>query len=269
MFREMLPTIGDVPSAVRTPAAAMQSCPAGSRARQPIQGDSLMKHQIRSARRRSPVGLQGSVALVALLAAAPALAQQAAPPAPAQTPQSLETVEVTGSRITNSDAASANPITVIGTDAIQKQESNTIEDVLRKIPSIDFAGGFAVGTQNGGLGASAVSLRNLTPQKTLILVNGFRFPFTDSQASADEVDLNNIPVSMIDHVDVLRDGASSIYGADAIGGVINIITKQHFQGVEIGGSFGETSYGDRQTYDVYSTIGSDFDRGNIIINVED
>jgi iron complex outermembrane receptor protein len=200
------------------------------------------------------------MALLAL-GAAPALAQQSANTAPG------EVIEVTGSRIKNTDAQSANPITVVSAEDINKTETVTVEQYLRKLPDIDFTGGNSQNDVGGGDGASNLGLRNLGPERTLILVNGQRFPQTDSEGSFNAVDLNNIPTSMIDHIDILRDGASSAYGADAVGGVINIITKQHFNGVEIGGMVGETSYGDGLRYETYSTMGSDFDRGNILVNV--
>jgi iron complex outermembrane recepter protein len=185
----------------------------------------------------------------------------------AQAAPQAETIEVTGTRIKNTDAASANPITVVSSEDIQKSEAVTVEQFLRKLPDVDFTGGTSQNDNNGGNGASNLGLRNLGPQRTLILVNGQRFVNTDSQGKFTAVDLNNIPTSMIDHIEILRDGASSAYGADAIGGVINIITKQHFNGVEIGGGVGETSYGDGLRYNVYSTVGADFDRGNILVNV--
>ena len=185
----------------------------------------------------------------------------------AQTAPQTETIEVTGSRLKNTDAQSANPITVVSSEDIAKTAATSIEQVLMKLPSVDFTGGLTANSSNGGVGASQAGLRNLGPQRTLVLLNGQRFPLTDIQQATNAVDLDNIPVSMIDHIEVLRDGASSIYGADAIGGVINIITKQHFNGVEIGGSVGETSYGDGLRHSVYSTAGADFDRGNILINV--
>ncbi|HEV2678613.1 MAG TPA: TonB-dependent receptor [Aliidongia sp.] len=185
----------------------------------------------------------------------------------AQTAPQTETIEVTGSRLKNSDAKSANPITVVSSEDIAREAATTVEQILLKLPSVDFTGGLTANSANGGVGASEVGLRNLGPQRTLVLLNGQRFPFTDTQGTTDAVDLDNIPVSMVDHIEVLRDGASSIYGADAIGGVINIITKQHFNGVEIGGSVGETSYGDGLRHSVYSTVGADFDRGNILLNV--
>jgi len=204
--------------------------------------------------------LRGSVAAV-LLGLLPAVS------ALAQTAPETETIEVTGSRIKNADAASANPITVVTSEDIAKTEAVTVEQFLRKLPDVDFTGGLSQNDNNGGYGASNLGLRNLGPQRTLILVNGQRFVNTDSNASATAVDLNNIPTSMIDRIEILRDGASSAYGADAVGGVINIITKQHYNGVEAGGGVGETSYGDGLRYNVYSTVGADFDRGNILINV--
>jgi outer membrane receptor protein involved in Fe transport len=212
---------------------------------------------------------------VALLTLGPVLianhaqAQESAPAPQAAQQQNLETIEVTGSRILNTDAASANPITVIGQQQIQQQKSDTVEDLLMKVPSVDDNNGLTAGSNNGGSGASEFGLRNLGPQRTLVLVNGERYPFTDLGGSSDAVDFNNIPVSMIDRLEILRDGASSIYGADAIGGVINIITKQHFQGVEVGGDVGASPRGDDLHYGVYSTVGTDFENGNILINVED
>jgi len=213
--------------------------------------------------RRAPaldyrLGVSVAAVLLGLLPALPALAQNA---------PATETIEVTGTRIKNTDAASANPITVVSSEEINKTEAVTVEQFLRKLPDVDFTGGISQNDNNGGNGASNLGLRNLGPQRTLILVNGQRFIHTDAQASSTAVDLNNIPTSMIDHIEILRDGASSAYGADAVGGVINIITKQHYNGVEIGGGVGETSYGDGLRYNVYSTVGADFDRGNILVNV--
>jgi iron complex outermembrane recepter protein len=226
--------------------------------------------------------LSGTVAMLALLpvfAAVPALAQSAPQPATqvaqtapatqvAQAAQQTETIEVTGSRIKNTDSASANPITVVTSEDIARSSSVTAEDILRKLPVLDNNGaGVGSTVNNGSFGAATASLRNLGYTRTLVLVDGKRVPFTNFGASADAVDLNSIPAGMIDHIDVLRDGASALYGADAVGGVVNIVLKKHFQGVELDGSVGETSHGDGLTYSVGSTVGSDFDRGNVVINV--
>ncbi len=214
-----------------------------------------------------PIQLLGSVTVVALLSLSimpTALAQSAQT---AQAAPQTETIVVTGTRIKSADAASANPITVVTSDDIAKTSATTVEEVLKKLPAVDFAGGVSSAKTNGGDGDSVVGLRNLGAQRTLVLVDGLRMVATDNQVSQADVDLNSIPVSMIDHIDVLRDGASSIYGADAIGGVINIILKKHFNGLEFDGDFGITDKSDGMHYGVSSTMGSDFDRGNIIINV--
>jgi outer membrane receptor protein involved in Fe transport len=178
-----------------------------------------------------------------------------------------EEIVVTGSRIRTSDVTSANPLTVVTAAQIQQTEAVTVEQYLRKLPEIDFSGGISSNDNNGGNGASEIGLKNLGPQRTLVLVDGLRFPYTNSGGSVDAVDFNNIPVSMIDHIEILRDGASSIYGADAIAGVINVITKKNFNGFEVDGSVGETSYGDGTNYSSSATLGQTFDRGGILINL--
>jgi len=182
----------------------------------------------------------------------------------------MEEIVVTGSRIRTSDVTSSAPLTVVSSEQIAKTEAVTVEQFLRKLPDVDFSGGITSNDNNGGLGASQVSMRNLGPARTLVLVNGLRFPYTDTQGSTAAVDLNNIPTAMIDHVEILRDGASSIYGADAIAGVINIITKKNYNGLDVQGSFGETSYGDGSRYNAAVTLGQNFanDRGNILINLD-
>ena len=216
-------------------------------------------------RRHSLARSQASLLVLAALAGGPALAQEAQTAQPAA---QTETIQVTGTRIRNTDAQAANPITVVSSEDIAKEKSTNVEDVLKKLPSVDFSAGISANSNNGGDGASNIGLRNLGPTRTLILVNGYRFPNTDTEGSSNAVDLNSIPVNMIDHVEILRDGAASIYGADALAGVVNIITKQHYNGVEVHGSVGETSYGDGLTYSAGSLMGSDFDRGNILIDVE-
>jgi len=215
--------------------------------------------------RRWLAGSQVSLVALMALGAVPALAQETQT---GQAAPQTETIQVTGTRIKNTDAQAANPITVVSSEDIAKEKATTVEDILKKLPSIDFSAGISSNSNNGGDGASEIGLRNLGPTRTLVLVNGYRFVNTDTEGSSTAVDLNSIPVQMIDHIEVLRDGAASIYGADAIAGVVNIITKQHYNGVEIHGDVGETSYGDGLTYGVGSMMGSDFDRGNILIDVE-
>ena len=168
----------------------------------------------------------------------------------------MEEIVVTGSRIRTSDVTSSAPLTVVSAETIAKSDAITVEQFLRKLPDIDASGGSITSNDNnGGLGAAQISMRNLGAPRTLVLVNGLRFPYTDTQGSTSAVDINNIPTAMIDHVEILRDGASSIYGADAIAGVVNFITKKNYNGLDVGGSFGETSYGDGQRYSANLTLG--------------
>ena len=202
-------------------------------------------------------------AALAVMTFGTAVAQDQPTAGPIQT----EEIVVTGSRIRTNDVTSANPLTVVTAEQIQQTEAITAEQFLRKIPEVDFSGGVTANDNNGGVGASYAGMRNLGPQRTLVLVDGLRFPYTDIGGSFAAVDLNNIPTSMIDHLEILRDGASSIYGADAIAGVINIITKKNFNGFEVGGSVGETSYGDGTQYSSNATLGQSFDRGSFILNL--
>jgi iron complex outermembrane recepter protein len=208
-------------------------------------------------------------AALAFMTAGSAVAQDQPTDQPGASAVAPEEIVVTGSRIRTSDVTAADPLTVVTAEQISKTDAVTVEQFLRKIPSISFAGGISSNDNNGGLGASEVSLKNLGAERTLVLVNGFRFPYTDTEGSTAAVDFNNIPTSMIDHIEILRDGASSIYGADAIAGVINVITKQNFNGFQVDGSIGETSYGDGTQYSTSATLGQDFanGRGNIIINL--
>lgn len=205
----------------------------------------------------------GGSALLGMLLLAGSAAQ-------AQPQGETEAVTVTGSRISGVDAASANPITVVNADdAYMKTQAVNVEQIVRKIPAVDFVGGISANTNNNGFGSSTVGMRALGPARTLILVNGQRFPYTDSQSTVSAVDLGNIPMQMLNRVEVLRDGASSVYGADAIAGVINMITKTDFQGVSINADAGITDKGDAQQLGIGALIGANFSRGNIMIYLSD
>jgi outer membrane receptor protein involved in Fe transport len=180
-----------------------------------------------------------------------------------------EAITVTGSRIKTNDALSARPITVVTAEAFEKTKAVNVEQVLRKLPAVDFVGGISANTNNNGFGSSTVGMRALGPARTLVLVNGSRFPFTDAQSTVSAVDLGNIPVAMLDRVEVLRDGASALYGADAIAGVVNLITKTDFNGVSINADYGVTDKGDAQHMGIGLLAGASFDRGNILIYLGD
>lgn len=172
-----------------------------------------------------------------------ALAQQTPVPQ-----QELKRVEITGSRIKRVDAETPAPIQVITREQIERSGATSITEVLRSLPANN-AGSFdenAVASFTPGAGG--VSLRGLGAQATLVLINGRRvapFGFA-SQGQTTFVDINSIPLDAVERIDVLLDGASALYGSDAMAGVINVILRKDFGGLQIRGGFGESSYGDAQ-----------------------
>jgi iron complex outermembrane recepter protein len=207
-----------------------------------------------------------------VLAAAPAAAQQAAPQA-ASAQQQLETVTITGSNIRRTDTETASPVQVITRDAIARSGKQNVAEVIQTVSANNqgsipgaFTGGFAAGS-------AGVSLRGLGVNATLVLVNGRRMaPYglaDDGQRTF--VDLNAIPLEAIERIEVLKDGASAIYGSDAIGGVVNLILRRDFKGVIAGASYGETKYRDGNVARAFSTYGIGdpaTDRYNINVTVE-
>lgn len=176
-------------------------------------------------------------------------------PAPTEKPEDvvkLETFNVTGSFLPVSAAVTASPVVTIQSSDIGQSGATDPMRLLRQLTPY-FSGSGNIGTEsnNGEAGESYVALRNLT---TLVLINGQRItssPFSNSSSQGSLVDLNTIPVAMIDHIDILKDGASTIYGSDAIGGVVNVILKKDYNGFEVGGRLGSTDHGDYKTRDMY------------------
>ncbi|OOW70792.1 TonB-dependent receptor [Xanthomonas axonopodis pv. melhusii] len=168
----------------------------------------------------------------------------------------LDKIEVTGSRIKRADVESSQPVFSMSREDIQAQGLTSIGDVLQNLT----ANGSALNStyNNGGNGETRVSLRNLGSNRTLVLVNGRRWVAGTGLGGA--TDLNTIPTAAIERVEVLKDGASSIYGSDAIAGVVNIILRKDFDGAEANAYFGQYSQGDgsRESYDI--TIGSSGER---------
>ncbi len=149
----------------------------------------------------------------------------------------VEEIVVTGSRIKRSDFTSSSPITVISGQSILESGFSNLGEALRN-QAVAGTAGFNQSSILSGGGASSVDLRNLGQSRVLILVNGKRVAsFADALAN-QAVDLSFVPTAMIDRVDILRDGASAIYGSDAISGVVNVILKERFEGVEAGASSG-------------------------------
>src|SRR6476661_7297800 len=176
-----------------------------------------------------------------LLFVANTFAQNPLPPgAPAAASEATaERVIVTGSNIPTSEETGPNPVDTYRTEDIQKLGVVNQTDLLTKLP-IQAGGTINQNIANGGDGSVIPNLRGLLPKETLVLVDGKRVA---PNANGVGVDINLIPFPMIDHIDILKDGASAIYGSDAVAGVINIFLKHKFRGLEIGGSIGNTNLG--------------------------
>jgi outer membrane receptor protein involved in Fe transport len=207
-------------------------------------------------------------ALVAGLAAAPsALAQDQVAPETSE-----EEIVVTGSRIPRPDYAFSNPVTSVTGDAIQYSGITNVTDFLQDIPALIGSGDTASmsGDQGfiGSTGLNLLNLRNLGTQRTLVLVNSRRH-VPAVPASAD-IDTNTIPTDLIERVDVLTGGASAIYGADGVSGVVNFIMKDDFEGLRVRGQYGEPDEGGAEQAFLSVTAGLNFDegRGNIAVSFE-
>jgi iron complex outermembrane receptor protein len=158
----------------------------------------------------------------------------------------LQEVVVTGSILRRTDLETPSPMTILTSEVLEQRGINTITEAVQRL-SANNAGTMTANWSSWGFatGASAPALRGLTVQATLSIADGLRmapYPLADD-GQRNFVDLGSIPDAIIDRVEVLRDGASSTYGADAIAGVVNVITKKEFQGLEIGGSYGDSQEG--------------------------
>jgi iron complex outermembrane recepter protein len=159
--------------------------------------------------------------------------------------EELQEVIITGSYIPRTDSETVSPVTVISAADIAKSGLTTVADVVRTLSADNsgtlpssFPGAFAAG-------AAGIALRGLTVNSTLVLIDGLRaadYALPDD-GIRDFVDLNSIPIGTIERIEVLKDGASSTYGADAIGGVVNVILKKQYQGVNASAEIGAAQHG--------------------------
>ena len=207
------------------------------------------------------------------LAASPAFAQDEPAPvdtAPIETAQvdsagqGGEQIVVTGSRIRNPNLEQSSPIQVVNQDEIQLQQPVSAEELIRDLPGAVPNIGAAV--NNGANGSANVDLRGLGPNRNLVLLDGQRL-VPDGVTAV--VDVNNIPPSLIERIDITTGGGSSVYGADAVAGVVNFITRRDFSGLEATGSLGVTERGDGAVISSSVTLGANFDdgRGNAVLSL--
>jgi outer membrane receptor protein involved in Fe transport len=182
--------------------------------------------------------------------------------------KTLDSVIVTGSHIRRVEVETASPVITIDRQRIEDSGKPTVGDLLQSLPAM---AGFMPNTaMNSGFshGRALVSLRNLGPERTLVLVNGHRMAGPASSVSAAPgVDVNAIPAAMIERIEVLTDGASSIYGSDAIGGVVNIILKDKYDGFAATADYAESGHGDGNRRNVGVEWGKTWSRGNLIMGL--
>lgn len=212
--------------------------------------------------------LMGSVAGAQTTTSTPTDTAQVAPPDPAVAApdEEAEEIVVTGSRIARSSLTSYGNIEVIDSEQLAQVGAVTVDDLLRRLPSITLQG-LAANNNNGGLGYRTLELRNLGDSRTLILVNGRRYIQQGTIFQSQFVDVNDIPVQLIERVEILFDGASAIYGSDAVAGVINFVLKDEFEGLEVETQIGVSSRGDGEQIAVTVTGGASNPRGNIVMSV--
>lgn len=182
--------------------------------------------------------------------------------------EKVERIEITGSRLRSTDLQGFSPVQVIDSSEIDASSVANIQDLLLKNPAF---GTPAISRTNSNFstssaGAAVVDLRNLGTSRTLVLVNGRRF--VSGVPGDTSVDLNSIPTQFIDRVEIMTGGASAVYGSDAVAGVVNIIYKKEFEGIEFDVQQGQSQEGDNKETQIQFTMGtrSSDDKGNIMIH---
>lgn len=212
-------------------------------------------------------GLLSTSVLVAVAAAGsvPAFAQDQQDQQEAQEAPAAEgTIVVTGSRIANPNLEQSSPVAVLSAEEFQYQAPTSVEQLLRELPGT--APGINAQVNNGSNGTASFNLRGLGTNRNLVLLNSRRVvPST----LGNVVDLNIIPVAMIERAEVLTGGAVTTYGADAVAGVVNFITRQDFAGFDISANYGITERGDGDQFRIDLVTGANFDdgRGNVTLGV--
>jgi len=205
------------------------------------------------------------------------VAGQASPAEPAAAAKGPgNEIVITGSRIRHDPLDQKSPITFVDKSDIEKTGLNSVSEVLQRLPSVGggLNGKFNTSGNNGnppdgagvGAGAAEIDLRHLGSKRTLVLVDGLRFVNGASASGVPgSVDLNAIPESMIERVEVLQDGASAIYGSDAIAGVVNIITKKGQEGLQASAQLGEYGQGDGFSQNYQLSWGNGLGRSTQIV----
>src|SRR6267142_4770232 len=183
--------------------------------------------------------------------------------APAATEATAERVVVTGSNIPTAEEVGPNPVDTYRRDDITRLGVRTPTDLVLRIPAATGSNTTENNT-NGGDGSTRISLRGIDPKETLVLQDGRRL----TSAGTQSIDFNRFPLGLIDHIDILKDGASPIYGTEAVAGVVNVFLIHRFRGLEVYASYGNTNLGfanDRGEETAYMLAGTGDDKTNIVV----
>ncbi|GAB2489311.1 TonB-dependent receptor domain-containing protein [Arenimonas alkanexedens] len=213
-----------------------------------------------------------------LLAALPLAATATAQDSTEETVQTLDRIEVTGTRIRTAEAEGLVPVQRITRADIDRSGLTSVGDLIQSLTGsgsalntkFNSSGNFGFPPDGSGVGAGSAQadLRHLGAKRVLVLVDGIRWV---NEASASGVgastDLNTIPLAIIDRIEVLEDGASSLYGSDAIAGVVNIITRKNFDGISVSAQYGEYGEGDGATSSIDFAWGKSTDRASFFVGI--
>ncbi|QNH20397.1 TonB-dependent receptor [Xanthomonas sp. GW] len=206
--------------------------------------------------------LRDAVVLALVVSASSTTGTALAQDTGSESPTNLDRIEVTGSRIRSVDVETAQPVFTVSSEEIKKSGLVSVGDILQNltVSGTQTFSKAAVLTSNPEQGGQYVNLYNLGEQRTLVLVNGKRW----TSSLAGFTDMSTIPAALIDRIEVLKDGASAIYGSDAIAGVVNIILRKNFEGAEVSALIGQNGRGDGQKEAYSFTLGASGERSSII-----
>ncbi|MFC6634784.1 TonB-dependent receptor [Microbulbifer taiwanensis] len=192
-------------------------------------------------------------------------AEEAAQPLPAHTEEITVTGRsLTGSHLRHLQLDSYAPIDVLAQPELEITGAQTIAELLKFLPAVS-GNSTSTSVSNGGDGTATVTLRGLPASNTLVLINGRRI--VNNGFGGEAADLNSIPLSAVDRIEILKDGASAVYGSDAIAGVVNIILRRDFEGLSVNSYYGRAQRGDQQTESHHITWGKSTERGHLMLSL--
>src|SRR6478672_3127307 len=180
----------------------------------------------------------------------------------------VERVIVTGSNIPTAEETGPNPVDTYRPQDLEKLGIRNATDLTTFLPQ-EAGGTTNLNISNGGLGTVQFNLRGLLPKETLVLIDGKRVTYgLGGAGSSAGVDINLIPFVFVDHIDILKDGASAVYGSDAVAGVVNFFLIHKFRGLEIGGTYGNTNLGasnEMGEWEAWIKAGTGDDKTDIVV----